>query len=166
MAQGALFVCLFSSWSGMAWLVGPTILSGFIVVAHVISIHEVVCAKNVQRTNADGVAYGNFVRHPSHYLNATKVKLYLVHHVKACGVACVDNLSCFSFNIATTSGMNGYFLCELLASDKYNSTEVFLPLSDFDHYSIYVSSRNNTNFISVSLKYLAEVEIPLLTGDT
>ena len=84
--------------------------------------------------------FANFVHHPFRYLNATKIGSHLVHEVEACNFACVGDKSCVSLNVAAHPDIHGHFLCELLSSDKYNSSGQFLPHPDFDHYSIHVSS--------------------------
>ena len=67
-----------------------------------------------------------------------KVGVELVRRLGDCGLACVNHVSCFSFNIATSSGRNGHFLCELLATDKYNASRSFSANEDFHHFNIAV----------------------------
>ena len=56
-----------------------------------------------------------------------------------CALKCLLNMSCFSFNFATLPDNNsGQYLCELLASDKYNHANSFVPSRDFDHFAITV----------------------------
>ena len=110
-------------------------------VIHVFSEHEVLCAKNNEKNIGHGVSYANFVRDAFHYLNATKVGSSLVTKVSGCTLACVDEPTCVSFNVAAQPVDNfGHLLCELLATDKYNASEQFRENPEFHYYSIYVSS--------------------------
>ena len=104
------------------------------------SLDEVSGAKNQERNTGGALSYANFVRDPFHYLNATKVGSSLVTKVSACNLACVDNPSCVSFNVAAQPDIYGHLLCELLATDKYNSSDQFKENPDFHYYSIYVRS--------------------------
>ena len=115
------------------------LLFASLFVIHIFSLNGVSGAKN-KKTTGQGLSYANFVRDPSHYLNATKVGSSLVHKASACNLACVDNPSCFSFNVAAEPDIHGHFLCELLATDKYNSSDQFKENPEFHYYSIYVSS--------------------------
>ena len=108
-------------------------------VIHFLSEHEVSGAKNKEM--GQGLSYANFVRDPFHHLNATIVGSSLVSKVSACNLACVDEPSCVSFNVAAKPVDNfGHLLCELLATDKYNASAQFHENPDFHHYSIHVSS--------------------------
>ena len=62
-----------------------------------------------------------------------------VHKVSGCGVSCISDPSCFSFNIAIRSDFHGLFLCELLATDKYNASRNVKASGDYHHYSFKVS---------------------------
>ena len=109
-------------------------------VIHFLSEHEVSGAKH-KRTTGQGISYANFVRDQFHHLNATKVGSSLVTKVSGCTLACVDEPSCVSFNVAAKPVDNfGHLLCELLATDKYNASDQFHENPDFHYYSIYVSS--------------------------
>ena len=100
----------------------------------------VVFAEGLKGTFAGGFSFANFVHHPFRYLNATQVGSHFVHEAEACNFACVRDISCVSLNVAAHPDIHGHFLCELLSSDKYNSSDQFLPHPDFDHHSIHVSS--------------------------
>ena len=115
------------------------LLSASLFVIHFFSLNEVSGAKN-KKTTGQGLSYANFVRDPFHYLNATKVGSSLVKKALDCNFACVDNPSCVSLNVAAQTDIYGHLLCELLATDKYNSSGQFKENPGFHHYSIYVSS--------------------------
>ena len=108
-------------------------------VIHFLSEREVSGAKNKEM--GQGLSYANFVRDRFHYLNATKVGSSLVSEVSGCGLSCVDERTCVSFNVgAKPADIIGHLLCELLATDKYNASDQFHENPDFHYYSIYVSS--------------------------
>ena len=106
---------------------------------HFLSEHEVSGAKNKEM--GQGLSYANFVRDPFHHLNATIVGSSLVSKVSACNLACVNEPSCVSFNVAAKPVDNfGHLLCELLATDKHNASDQFHENPDFHYYSIHVSA--------------------------
>ena len=121
--QVLLFVCVFA--------------------VHLFSEHEVLSAKKWERKDDGSFAFANFARNFFHYLNVTKVGSHLVHAMEICAYMCVDNLFCFSYNVAAQPDINGHFVCQLLASDVYNSSDQLLPHPDFHHYSIEVSNPFN-----------------------
>ena len=57
-----------------------------------------------------------------------------------CAFKCLEKMSCFSFNFAilAADSKSGRHLCELLASDKYNHANSFVPSRDFHHFAIWV----------------------------
>ena len=120
-----------------AGFVRQALLFACVFAVHLFSEHEVLSAKNLERS--EDYAFVNFVHNFFHYLNGTKVGSHLVHAMEICAHMCVDNLLCFSYNVAAQPDINGHFVCELLASDMYNSSDQFLPHPDFHHYSIKVS---------------------------
>ena len=105
---------------------------------HFFFLNEASGAKNNKRNTGQGLSYANFVRDPFHYLNATKVGSSLVHKASACNLACLSNPSCVLLNVEAEP--NGHFRCELLATDKYNSSDQFKENPEFHYYSLYVSS--------------------------
>ena len=116
-----------------------TLIFACVFVVRLLSEHEVLSAKKWKRTDGGGCASVSFDRNVFHFLNATNVGSHLVQKVGICAHMCVDNFLCFSYNIAAQTDINNHFLCELLASDMYNSSDQFLPHPDFHHYSMKVS---------------------------
>ena len=84
--------------------------------------------------------YALFKDHPFHALQSTKVDEAYVETTKQCLLRCVKNQHCFSTNVAATTVQDGKVLCELLSSDKYNSSQTFGQSGFFHHYSISVSN--------------------------
>ena len=102
-------------------------------------LHGVLCSQALQRGAGEKLSFSNFVHHRYHYLNATKLGSHSVHKLGACGFTCINTDGCFSFNIEAAADVRGHFLCEILASDKYNQSDGYKPHPDFHHYSIPVS---------------------------
>ena len=73
------------------------------------------------------------------YLNTTSIGSDYVHKDSECGLACLNTPSCFSFNLAAISDINGgEILCEMLPYDMYNNSEELVHSKLFHHYSISV----------------------------
>lgn len=98
-----------------------------------------------------GMAYAKFKAHRFAFLNVTTIGPDNV--VKAgseCGLACVNSLSCLSFNLAVFHGMNGKLLCQLLPTDIYNNSDKFSISEQFHHYSISVRANHSWQFYQKS----------------
>jgi len=94
--------------------------------------------KSLQRHSGHGVAFANFAAHKFRYLNITPLISVSVNEFRECGKLCVDLFSCFSFNAAAFRDLEKKILCELLPSDKYNSTRKFAASQIFHHFSVKV----------------------------
>ena len=71
------------------------------------------------------MSFINFKAYEFSYLNITNIGLELVQSDTECGFACVGITSCFSYNLAAFSDVNGKLLCELLPSEKFNNLNDF-----------------------------------------
>ena len=80
----------------------------------------------------------NFKEDKFSFLNITALVKRIVEDSLSCTFSCLDNLACFSFNVAAFPDKAGKFTCEILSSDKYNNSEGFLPSKTFHHFSIVV----------------------------
>ena len=80
----------------------------------------------------------NFKEDKFSFLNITALVKRVVENSLSCAFSCLDNLACFSFNVAAFPDKAGKFTCEILSSDKYNNSEGFLPSKTFHHFSIVV----------------------------
>ena len=98
-------------------------------------------SKALKRHAREGVSYANFALHKFRYLNLAPVVSTLVKEPRDCGKLCVDHSSCFSTNLAAFRDQNGKMTCELLPSDKYNSSSKFIDNAMFHHQSIKVRKR-------------------------
>ena len=80
----------------------------------------------------------NFKADKLSFLNITALVKCVVQDSLSCVFSCLDNLACFSFNVAAFQDKAGKFTCEILSSDKYNNSENFLPSKTLHHFSIVV----------------------------
>ena len=71
------------------------------------------------------------------YLNITTFGLEHVQNNTECGFACLRITSCFSYNLAASSDINGKLLCELLPSDKFNNSDKFTSSPFYHHGDVY-----------------------------
>ena len=87
-------------------------------------------------TRDSGFAY--FTEEKFSFLNITALVKRVVENSLSCAFSCLKNLACFSFNFAAFPDKAGKFTCEILWTDKYNSSENFLSSKTFHHFSIVV----------------------------
>ncbi|XP_068737137.1 uncharacterized protein [Montipora capricornis] len=83
-----------------------------------------------------GVRYANFKEDKFSYLNITILGYSHVDRTPQCSLACLETVTCFSYNLAAYPNINGKLLCELLPSDKYNNSDKFMSNESFHHFSI------------------------------
>ena len=104
--------------------------------------HQVCLAKesSLQRGENAKLQYALFKDHLFHSLDVPKIDEAYVLSGKHCLLGCVKNRRCFSTNIVVFPTQDGNVLCQLLSSDKYNSSENFGQSQLFHHYSILVST--------------------------
>ena len=81
---------------------------------------------------------GYFVKHPQSSLNVTPIVSFNVMDNFCCVHHCLSEKRCFSFNLAVKP-ISNMFECQLLPTDKYNSSDKFGNSKDFHHYSTKVS---------------------------
>ena len=93
---------------------------------------------------------GDFVKHPQSSLNVTPIVSFNVTDNFCCVDHCLSEKRCFSYNLAVKP-INNMYECQLLSTDKYNSSHKFGNSKDFHHYSIKVSS---TQYSQAKLLFL------------
>ena len=103
------------------------------------SLLHVDSTRSLKRNTGDGVAYAIFDAHEFRYLNLTTLMSSSVKKLGECGKLCVDHSSCFSANLAAFADQDGWILCQLLPSDRYNNSEKFLENEVSHHLSIKAS---------------------------
>ncbi|XP_044181110.1 uncharacterized protein LOC122962249 [Acropora millepora] len=89
-------------------------------------------------TRQSGFAY--FIKEKFSHLNITALVKRVTEKSLSCAFSCLNNLACFSFNLAAFPDEAGKFSCEILSSDKYKNSKDFLPSKNFHHFSIVVSN--------------------------
>lgn len=93
----------------------------------------------LQRSPDKRLQFAMFKDYLFHALDDKMIETAYVETVKHCLLKCVKNRQCFSSNIGVTSRHDRKVLCELLSSDKYNSSGSFQQSPSFHHYSILAS---------------------------
>ena len=101
------------------------------------SAHEIAVAVS-RRGITQRFEFVNFKEHKFSFLNITALAKRVVKDSLSCAFTCLDNLACFSFNVAAFPDDARKLTCEILSSDKYNNSENFLPSKTLHHLSIVV----------------------------
>ena len=95
------------------------------------------------------VSYANFACDLNHQLAGTKIASFMVEDRLDCTFKCIGKDNCFSFNLAVHPDSEGFYMCDLLAADKYRaSSNEFQSNAGFHHCSPWV---NNTVLFCVFL---------------
>ena len=141
-------IALFAFWScplvvffACMALIVLTIMSLFHVAENIGSSQP--SALIYRHQNFD-VYYGDFKSELNHYLSETIVASSFVVDTFDCVFKCMEETACYSLNVASYPDVDGLYLCELLDTDKYRSTESDLQEDgDFHHFSPLVSLKLN-----------------------
>ncbi|XP_068705549.1 uromodulin-like [Montipora foliosa] len=98
----------------------------------------------------------------SHLFYRLKVESLRSKSVKSptdCGLACLQNILCLSFNVALNADEKGQFRCELLRSNRYLEEERLAADQHFNHYGLLMenpcsraSCQNNGACVTVSFR--------------
>lgn len=87
-----------------------------------------------------GVSYAHFAVHKFQCVQGSPLgSSREVDKFSDCALACLNNPSCFSFNLGLLLTAKGKLSCELLTDDKYRNASRILPSQQFYHYSIKVN---------------------------
>ena len=84
--------------------------------------------------------HANFVKHPHTFLDVSPIAIKRVHDALYCAFNCLRKGRCFSFNVAVFPDADGKYECQLLATDKYNSSDNLTSTKEFNHHSILVTN--------------------------
>ena len=89
----------------------------------------------------DGILfYANVFPFSHQKLNSTPFESRKVNGEQDCIALCTESPRCRSLNFKLVPEANGKFNCDLLDTDKFSSSEVFLNTTlEFYHYSMTVS---------------------------
>ena len=123
---------------GMSSLIIFALLNSFSVRTTVAVVIEP--NNTVFRYQNRPVSYGHFELYFYSILEAQKLASFFVEKQSECPFECVNDLKCYSCNIAVYPVSKGLHLCELLATDKYRAKAKFHANNSFHHYSLLVSS--------------------------
>ena len=92
------------------------------------------------RDQKRGVISGNFQPDLNHRLTVTKISSSLVGDSLDCTFKCINEPTCYSFNMAANPDPEDLYLCELLDTDKYLAAENDFQVNPaFHHFSPWVS---------------------------
>lgn len=80
-----------------------------------------------------------------HYLNVSRIGLFMAYDVFDCSFTCLSNQLCFSVNLAASKGADGKLWCELLPSDKYRNFTQFKENKSAHHFFIEVRNIFNAD---------------------
>ena len=84
--------------------------------------------------------FGSFTQDANHQLVVTKLKSLVLDGQVKCGLRCISEPQCLSFNLAAHPDSEGLYQCDLLATDKYRAKAKDFQASDaFHHYSPWVN---------------------------
>lgn len=94
----------------------------------------------IERSEYQPLHYGNFKVFRNHLLNVSHIlPTVSVSEYIQCAFSCLQNVLCFSFNLATVRDINSkQYACQLLPTDKYRNLDHFVLSQQFHHYAIPV----------------------------
>ena len=96
---------------------------------------------SLPRQQPRNVSSGIFTRDANRQLAVTKLKSFVLDGQVKCGLRCIGEPQCLSYNLAAHPDSDGLYQCDLLATDKYREKEEDLEASDaFHYYSLWVNS--------------------------
>ena len=92
----------------------------------------------------DGHSAGRstFIENRYHYLKIQLIQSDSVHDAMQCALNCLVTVTCRSFNLGLQADSDGKHFCKLLASDRFNDSQHFVPNAEYHHYSIAVRVQN------------------------
>ena len=85
--------------------------------------------------------HASFVEHLHSVLDVSAMISHKVCDALYCAFSCLRNARCFSFNVATFPDADGNYECQLLDTDRYNSSSHWKPSKKFNHHSIPVRKK-------------------------
>ena len=113
-----------------------------ILFINVLFLHDLnqrnVCQATILQRGEQGFAYFN--EHLFHALGVLMIDSKEVFDAWQCLLECIRNPHCFSINIAVDDNKDRRFTCDLLPTDKYNSSSYFEPSRFHHHFSLTVST--------------------------
>ena len=89
------------------------------------------------RRGVSGFIYAMFLPKKYHKLQVASITSDSVEQVQKCCSLCLHHLECFSLNVGANP-TNGFYSCELLKENKFETPQKLVPSQHFHHYSIQV----------------------------
>ncbi|XP_067054959.1 neuronal pentraxin-2-like [Acropora muricata] len=89
---------------------------------------------SLPRQQSRNVSSRIFTRDANRQLAVTKLKSFVLDGQVKCGLRCIGEPQCLSYNLAAHPDSDGLYQCDLLATDKYREKEEDLEASDAFHY--------------------------------
>ena len=118
---------------------GILYFSGVFAILTHLNIAQYISLKGSLDDGYSGVfVYGNCFPFLNHKLNSTPFESRAVVATEDCIEACTVSHRCRSINLKAVPEKDKKFICQLLESDKFNSTDLFAASLDFHHYSSVV----------------------------
>ena len=123
-----------------AWMFqGGTEMASFFLMSFLLTHYSImICAfqdSALYRNSLGEFSVGDFKQNPFTYLWVNKVASSMEADQIDCTFLCVGEPKCYSFNMAVSPDPKGFYLCELLATDKYRSKAKLHANATFHHYS-------------------------------
>ncbi|KAL9968721.1 hypothetical protein ACROYT_G020840 [Oculina patagonica] len=88
--------------------------------------------QQIVRDLANGISYANFVKYDKTRLDTEQLASVTAKSSTECGGKCLLNKNCFSVNYG---GIGGHE-CQLLAADKFDSSDKMTDDENFQHFSV------------------------------
>ena len=104
----------------------------------------------------------HYLKHHNQSLNVTPIVSINVLNNLWCTDLCSREQGCFSFNLAIAP-INDMFECQLLPTDKYNSSSKFENNKNFIHYSMEVSRMLLTADVAASISFQHEENLGIVS---
>ena len=127
-------------------------ISVVFVICLVILVIKVAAQQQESLYRGPEHRHANFVKHPRTFLDVSPIAIKRVHDALYCAFNCLRKGRCFSFNVAVFPDADGKYECQLLATDKYDSSDNLKSTKQFNHHSILVRSIWVFSFLKKSLK--------------
>ena len=119
----------------MKRLVFPLVFAAFVVILITI---KVTAQQQENLYRGPEHRHANFVEHLHTILNVSAIIFHKVSDALSCAFNCLENARCISYNVAVFPDADDKYECQLLATDKYNSSDNLTSTKEFNHYSVQV----------------------------
>ena len=125
------------------WVLYPRVMkrpsiSVFFIACLLILVIEATSQPHESLYRTSGERHANFEKHPHTFLDVSAIAIKRVHDALYCALECLRKARCLSFNMAVVLGTDRKYECQLLATDKYSSSNNLKSTKAFNHHSILV----------------------------